>query len=142
MMGKYRIVVFLTMIILLSAFTLVGCNGKSAIEDIKWILASYGDPANPTEVLPDNIPTARFDSEIKEIRGSGGCNTYFGTYEVDGKDLTMTGPFAVTEMWCGDEIGAQESEFLDILLSADRYDIEGDILTLYSGGNILEFEQE
>jgi heat shock protein HslJ len=137
-------ILILTMgVIILATTVLVGCQGSiSPLEDIKWSLVSYGEPGNVKAVLPDTEPTARFDGETKEVRGSGGCNTYFGTYKVDGNDLAIIEPFAVTEMWCGDEKGAQESEYLDILLAAESFEIEGDTLTIYSGDGVLNYERE
>ena len=139
---KYKIMVIITMIFLVSVFTLVGCGGSAAIEDIRWILTSYGNPDDLGTIIPDTEPSVSFNSENGQVKGSGGCNSFFGDYEVNGKNLDMKGPFAVTEMWCGDEIGAQESEYLDILLLAERYEVENGKLTIYSGSNVLNFVEE
>ena len=138
-----KILMLVTALIVLTSAILAGCQASvSPLEDTKWILVSYGEPGNLKNVIPDAKPTARFDSETKEVRGSGGCNTYFGSYEVDGNDLTMTGPFAVTEMWCGDEKGAQESEYLDILLAAESFEVDDDALVIRSGDAVLNYERE
>ncbi len=139
-MKSYIIGIMIVSLISLTIL-LAGCQGVAPIEDIGWKLTAYGQPANMNTVLPDTEPTARFNSETRELRGSGGCNTFFGAYEVDGNDLIMEGPFAVTEMWCGEETGQQESEYLDILLAADSYEIEDGTLTIYSGENVLVFEE-
>ena len=137
-----RLLMGIMVVLILLSFSLAGCGGGSALEDVRWILVSYGDPDTPYAVLPDKEVSVRFNSGTKQLRGSGGCNTYTGEYEIDENSLTLTGPFAVTEMWCGDEIGAQESTYLEILLAAESYKVDGDILTIQCGDNVLYFEQE
>ena len=138
-----KILMLMAALIVLAMAVLAGCQASvSPLEDTRWLLVSYGEPGNLKNVIPDAEPTARFDSETKEVQGSGGCNTYFGSYEVDGNDLTMTGPFAVTEMWCGDAKGAQESEYLDILLAAGSFEVDGDAMIIRSGSAVLNYERE
>lgn len=137
-----RVFFGMMLVIAVLSVSLAGCGAGSPLEDIRWILTSYGDPDSLTNVLPDTEVTALFDSEAKQLRGSGGCNTYTGAYERDGDNLTLTGTFAVTEMWCGDEIGDQESAYLEILLAAESYEIDGDILQINCGDNVLYFERE
>jgi heat shock protein HslJ len=138
-----RIFLVIMLVITTLSFTLAGCGGGPSIENVRWILLSYGDPETPYAVLPDTEVTARFNSGTKQIRGSGGCNTYSGEYEIiEGNNLTLKGSFTVTEMWCGDEIGAQESAYLDILLAAESYEIDGNILQINCGNNALYFERE
>jgi heat shock protein HslJ len=137
-----RTFIMMTAVLIFILTIFAGCGGVSPLENVRWVLISYSEPGSTKTVLPDTEVTARFDSETKEVRGNGGCNTYFGGYKVDGDELMMTGPFAVTEMWCGDEVGQQESDYLGILLAADGYRVFGDALVVYSGDNLLNFERE
>ena len=138
-----KILVTLAAIVVFIATVAAGCGtGALCLEDVRWSLTSYGDPDSLKMLLPDTELTARFDSEEKEVTGSGGCNTYFGEYDADSNSLTLTGPLAVTEMWCGDEIGAQESEYLEILMAAEKYEVEDDILLIRCGDHILNFTRE
>ena len=138
-----KILMLVTVVIILATAVFAGCQASvSPLEDTKWELVSYGEPGSLKDVLPGAAPTAEFNSETKEVQGNGGCNSYFGSYKVDGNDLTMTGPFAVTEMWCGDEKGAQESEYLDILLAAGSFEVDGAALIIRSGDAVLNYERE
>jgi len=137
-----RIFLGIMLVIITLSFTLAGCGTGPSIEDVRWVLLSYGDPETPYAVLPDTQVTARFNSGTKQIRGSGGCNTYTGEYEIEENSLTLTGPFAVTEMWCGNEIGAQESTYLEILLTAESYEIDDNILLIRCGDDVLYYERE
>jgi len=137
-----RVFAGIMVMLLILSFSQVGCGGGPVLEDARWILISYGDPETPYAVLPDIEVTARFNSGTKQVRGVGGCNLYAGEYEIDGDNLTIKGPFAVTEMWCGDDVGAQEKAYLDILLAAESYEAGSDILVIYSGDSVLYFERE
>ena len=128
---------------LIVAISLAGCGeSKSEIEDVKWVLTSYGEPGNEQSPLSDTTVTAFFDSENGELTGNASCNSYFANYEVDGSKLSIPRNFAVTEMWCGDEKGEQESKFLEILPNAESFEVSGDKLTIDCGDNVLNFEKE
>jgi len=137
-----RILFGIMVVLIILSFSLAGCGAGASIEDVRWILLSYGDPETPYAVLPDTQVTTRFNSGTKQIRGSGGCNTYSGEYEIEENSLTLTGPFAVTEMWCGGEIGAQESTYLEILLTAESYEMDDNILLIRCGDGVLYYERE
>jgi putative lipoprotein len=70
--------------------------------------------------------------------GSGGCNSYGGTYQVDGNSITF-GEMTRTEMACLEEgVTEQEQRFFEALETASEYRVEGDQLHItYDGGNGL-----
>ena len=112
-------------LLLAVALILPACQEvPSPLEDYQWVLTSYTTAGKNISVLPNVEVTALFDSETKQVSGNGGCNSYGGSYEVDGLDLTMTGPFYMTEMWCGDEIGEQERVYFEALQSAISFQLE------------------
>ena len=134
----------ISVVLIILSFSLVGCGepAVTALEDSRWILTSYGEPENLKTVLPDTEITARFNSGTKKVRGSGGCNTYTGEYEVEENSLTLKNSLAVTEMSCGYIIDNQESKFLEILLKAESFDVNGDTLEIQCGEDVLNFERE
>ena len=141
-MKRLSILIMLLAIVAVSV-SLIGCSGGAEdLEDIKWILTSYGFEGNIKSPLPDSQITVTFKSETKEVGGNAGCNHYSGGYKVDGDKLTIEGPFAVTEMWCGEEKDDQEKKYLDILQAAESFEINGDRLIIYSGAGELNFERE
>ncbi|MBN1176203.1 MAG: META domain-containing protein [Dehalococcoidales bacterium] len=114
--------VVLALLILTGLPALAGCQElASPLEDYEWVLTSHGKYWEPLSVLPGTEITAFFDSETKEVSGSAGCNSYFGSYEVDHLTLTITGPLGVTEMWCGEEKGEQERVYLEALQAAESF---------------------
>lgn len=121
---------------------LAGCQElASPLEDYEWVLTSHGKYWEPLSVLPDTEITAYFDSETKEVSGSAGCNRYFGSYEVDGLSLSITGPIGMTEMWCGDEIGEQERVYLEALQDAVSFRLTQGNLRIEGNGWQLNYKR-
>ena len=112
------------------------------LEDSKWVLQSYGEPGNLTYVIADTEITAEFVSSEGTVKGSAGCNSYFGSYEVEGSQLSIPGPIGATEMYCAEPEGVmdQEQEYLATLQLAESYEINGDELTIHCGDQVLIFK--
>ena len=130
-------------IFLVSALWLAACGaGAEALEDKTWVLESYGEPDSLETVLVNSEITATFDSAEGTVNGSAGCNHYFGGYELSGSKLSFPGPIAATEMWCGEQLDQQERQYLNALMDAESFKIEGDKLTINCGQQVLIFELE
>ena len=123
------------------AVLIVACGagpaGGADLQDTEWVLVTLkGEPP-----LAASAPSAEFSED--QISGSTGCNTYFGTYEAGGDELSI-GAVAVTEMWCMEPEGAmdQEQSFLDALASVAGYRLAGERLDLLdgTGETVLRFE--
>ena len=112
------------------------------LENTTWFLISYGEPKFERSVLPNTEITMEFISKEQMVKGSAGCNSYFGSYEVEGNKLSIPGPIAVTEMACMEPEGVmdQEQEYLTILQNAETYEIEGKKLQINSGNKVLNYE--
>jgi heat shock protein HslJ len=63
-----------------------------------WMLLGYGDAGNPTIVEPGTNVTVQF-AEDNSLSGSGGCNSFFGPYELTGEQIQI-GPLGSTMMAC------------------------------------------
>ena len=137
------IFIVLALLVLAGLTALAGCQElASPLEDYEWVLTSHGKYWEPLGVLPNTEVTAYFDSGTKEVSGSAGCNRYFGSYEVDGLTLTITGPIGVTEMWCGEEIGEQERVYLEALQAAESFRLIQGNLRIEGNGWQLNFERK
>ncbi|MEZ4668445.1 MAG: META domain-containing protein [Anaerolineae bacterium] len=101
-----------------------------------WILVSYGAPDAQTSVLETTTITAEFSEE--GIRGSAGCNTYFGTFKYDNTTLAMS-PLASTRKACDEAGMEQETAFLAALQAASSYQLTGGQLLINYEGGILTF---
>ena len=94
-----------------------------------WLVQSYnnGRGAVTTPLLETHM-TAEF-SDDATISGSSGCNTYSGTYSVDGTSLSV-GPLATTRLACDEPVMEQEQAYLEALQAATRFELTTDRLTL------------
>ena len=120
--AKQIAVLTLAVAVLLSlgACGVVGPPAGDPLEGTSWVLKTYGGAS----LIPGTEITATFDEG--QVRGSSGCNTYGGSYEVDGDKITMTDLYN-TEMACMDPQGVmdQETEYLELLRDAQAFQVEG-----------------
>ena len=96
-----------------------------------WEVIAYNNGKQAViSVLAGTTLTAEFGSD-GTLSGNSGCNTYNGSYKVDGKQITI-GPLASTRMACGEPEGVmeQEAQYLAALQTAVTYQIEGNGLEL------------
>jgi heat shock protein HslJ len=87
-----------------------------------WYLETYKDAqGNQMPVLAGSQITLEFRTD-GSVGGSSGCNTYSGSYQVDG-DQVQIGPLASTMMACMDPAGLMEQEtaYLQVLSSATSF---------------------
>ena len=99
--------------------------GGPALEGTEWTLVSgveAPEDAAPTLTLADG-----------SANGFGGCNTFGGSYELDGDSITI-GPLASTMMACEEAKSAAEAAYLPALEAADAWAVEDGELVLSSDG--------
>ena len=104
---------------------------SQSLDGTSWQVISYNNGNQAvTSVLAGTELTAIFGTD-GNLSGSSGCNTYVGSYKVDGYKITI-GPLASTKKFCIDPAGVmdQESQFLAALQSAAAYKMEGNRLEL------------
>lgn len=94
------------------------------LADTTWTVSSLnGEP------VAERAPTIEFNGD--RISGSGGCNRYFGGYEVTGAETIVIRGVGATEMACEPtEIMAREQAYFTALQSVRSYRRDGDRLTL------------
>jgi heat shock protein HslJ len=70
-----------------------------------------------------------------QLSGNGGCNTFFGSFQVDGNNVTIIAPAAASALCVEPEgIMEQETAFLNALQASATYRITGDTLELITAG--------
>ena len=81
--------------------------------------------------------TTNFDSS-GGVNGFGGCNSYSGSYSVDGTSLSITNLSAGRKS-CGGEIDAQEAAFISAMGSAASFTMEMGLIISDGSGAVLEY---
>jgi putative lipoprotein len=108
----------------------------------QWTLVSLGPVEAETPVVEGSIITLEF-AEGGQAGGSGGCNTYGGTYEVQDGTLSFS-QITSTLMACVDENAMQqETEYFAALETAGEFTLTDEQLTIWydNGQGVLNFNQ-
>jgi heat shock protein HslJ len=136
-MNKQTSTITLLLSLILGGLLLIGCtaaqndDSTAALTDITWVLQHYNQP-----LLPDTTLTIEFNNN-GQVNGSAGCNSYFGSYDLDGSSL-ITGPVGSTEMWC-EGLMDQESAFLQALQAATGLTVTENSLTIHTPDGDMQF---
>lgn len=87
-----------------------GADTSNPLDGTLWTLDSYLNEAGETvSLFPETEITLGF--EAAEFNGNASCNQYFGSYELNGDNITF-GPMGMTEMFClPEELMAQETAY-------------------------------
>ncbi|MBN2501814.1 MAG: META domain-containing protein [Anaerolineales bacterium] len=106
------------------------------LDGTSWELYAY----RKTRPIEGSTITARF--EDGQVRGSAGCNSYGGSYQVKGNNIEI-GDIAWTAMACLEPEGVmdQETTVLGFLQAAQTFsfDAEDRLLIFRSDGEALTF---
>ena len=117
---------------------LAGCSAFPTADPLagtSWELYAY------QKNRPIEGSTLTISFEDGQIHGSAGCNSYGGSYEVNGGKITVSEIFA-TLMACPEPEGLMEQEtmFLQFLGNAQRYEIvDGQLRIFGSDHEALTF---
>ena len=134
---KYVVVIALAGIVILA---LAACQradsaASDPLDGTSWVLTAY----RKTRPISGTTITATF--EDGQVRGSAGCNSYSGSYQVSGDTITV-GPVAITEMAClePESVMDQELVFVEFLTDAQTFRLADEQLQVVrSDGEALTF---
>jgi heat shock protein HslJ len=113
---------------------------ETGLENTQWTLASFGSAGAEQPLVEGSEITLMLGGG--QAGGSGGCNSYGGTYQVDGNSIRFD-EIIRTERACADQrVTEQEQRYFQALETASEYQVEGDRLRItYNGGEgLLIFE--
>ena len=114
------------------------CGGE--FEDIQWKLKAYGTPGSLQPVQGNNDIILNFESKEKQINGSGGCNSYFGSYNLDSNCSLKITELGATERACLDPaLMQQEQNYFNILQGAESLQVEGEELHISGSSGVLVY---
>ena len=125
----------LVAILLTSSACSLDLASDDPLDGTSWVLTAYGKskPLDGTRI------TAEF--EEGEIRGSAGCNSYFGSYKIKGDAIEMS-EIGSTLMACMEPEGIMDQEQLvmSFLSDAQEYRLnDGQLQIFRSDGEALTF---
>ncbi len=150
-MRKKNWLLAISLALVLAIVGLTGCTSEQSpspthsepgnLEDITWVLESYGEPESLQTVLEGTEITALFDSATSQISGSAGANHYSGVYQIS-KDKLSIQEITHTEMYRLDPEGVMEQEdyYLKALQAAESYEISVGKLSITTDTKVLIFK--
>ena len=104
-----------------------GCNNdKETLCSKKWVLEKVVVEGR-TLNLPKEKPEIIF-SDTLTINGKGGCNLFFGRYELKGGNEILVQPQGMTRRMCPDE--DFEIKYMQVLRNVKSFEIKKDSLIL------------
>jgi heat shock protein HslJ len=105
-----------------------------------WQVQSYNNGRGAvTTPLVDTEITATFGTD-GTIAGNSGCNSYTGTYTVDGSALSVGSLATTTDQSCPDPVTQQEQAYLAALQAATQYSMTADRLTLRNDEGAIQVD--
>ena len=134
------LVVFITSIMAHAQTGQAMTTDQRVLTGIDWRLISLGPAGAETNIVAGTTVTLKF-GEDGRASGSTGCNSYSGTYQVRGDNISFS-RLASTRRACLDQnANQQEQRFLSTLEAANRFRLSSNRLTILSdrGRNVLNF---
>ncbi len=107
---------------------------NAPLTNTRWVLKTLNDKAITIPQEGKDV-FILFTNEENKANGSGGCNNFFTTYSVTGKNLKL-GPVASTEMFCENRMDT-ESAFFKALENTVKYRIKGNTLYLSDSVKVI-----
>lgn len=148
-----------TILLLIAGFFLISCSKKNESKeetitpstDMKanlidgtWELNYImNETKSLDELFPNGLATVTIVSEESQISGSAGCNNFTGSCSIEGNELKVLEPMAVTRKMCPEMEG--EDLFLKLLIKIDSYAVtdRGKNLNLLMGDTtVMKFNRK
>ena len=97
--------------------------GSAPLRGLQWLTApAAGVPAPPE--APRQEQQFRLDPFSSELTGSGDCNRFIGSFQLQGEALRLE-PGAGTRLECEPSVIADEQAFLERLMRVRRWRLDG-----------------
>lgn len=98
--------------------TIAFAGNQPPLQATPWQLQSWSDAPS---LVPDTPITLSF--EQSNLTGSGGCNRYRTSYQVNKQNLKINSAIASTRKACPEEIMSQEVQYLAVLTMVESFEI-------------------
>jgi heat shock protein HslJ len=102
----------------------------AALTQPTWTLTRLVVDGQVQTLSPSRPATLHFDAHTGQVSGTGGCNTFGGSYSLNGNQVQF-GALRSTLIGCLDPVvNGQESHYFQALSDVLTYQIQGTTLTL------------
>lgn len=101
---------------------------NQSVEDVKWVISTLEGKDMSTINNHGKAIYFTLNSKDNRVNGYSGCNTFMGTYKLEGTKISFS-QMASTRMACPDS-DINESEILSVFETADNFTIADGRLSL------------
>ena len=108
-----------------------------ALTAVKWIATGINNGKGGVSSLVADTEVSILFAEDGKVSGNSGCNSFMGSYELDGPSIKF-GPLAGTRKMGPEPVMQQETNFLQALGNASVLTIKGDKLELRNSEGSLQ----
>jgi len=114
------------------AMIMTTCMGSATVSHAGELSGSEWRPIVIGSVdVPENADIfVRFEAE-GALKGNGGCNSFFGSYQISGSGLEI-GPLGATSMACPEAVMERETNFMSALQAGKSFKRDRNGLSLFS----------
>ena len=127
----------------LAALPACATASASELAGTTWVLNIDEEQSQDSSVFDTSTATITFGPGVGAVTGTFGFNKYAGTYAADGDAISFT-DVCWTTMACMAAAGSldREQAYVFTLEKAERYEINGDTMTIHAGDEVLEFTKQ
>lgn len=132
------------------ALTVLSCGGQgstvqpggsaaSPADDLRgrtFLSTAVTEGGRPHQLVAGTRVSLWFADDGR-IVANAGCNTIAGPVQLDGGKFTVSGDLSITEMGCDAPLHAQDEWLAKLLQATPSWQLDGDQLTVTSGGTEL-----
>ena len=113
---------------------------QRVLTGIEWRLVSFGPAGSEASLVAGTTVTLKFGQDGR-ASGSTGCNSYGGTYQVRGDNISFSRLISTRRACLDQNANQQEQRFLSALETANRFRLSSNRLTILSdrGRSTLNF---
>ena len=134
-----KVLGFTFFLLFLAAIAFISLKDMRPVAEMKADIVtgkSWQPVALDGESISDETPLfVQFTADGK-MTGHGGCNGFFGNYEVAGETFDI-GPIGATRMSCPEPVMDLETRFLDALDRTEGAKVLGNRLNLVDSGGVI-----
>lgn len=106
---------------------------QQRLANTKWQLVSFGKQGAEVWALRGSKVTINFDVNLG-VSGSGGCNSYGGSYKTTGSRISFSQIFSTQRACVDNKLNSQEQQFFGALRSTSNFQVsESELHISYDG---------
>ena len=112
----------------------------TSLANTSWVLVSYGDPANLTQVIAGTKITLIFNAASDQVSGNGGVNGYGGSVQRIDNHIYITQIIHTEMASLNQAVNNQENAYFLLLGNSQSMEFKTGSLTIHcQGGQELVF---